>query len=78
MSWSRNWPKNVAPAGWLGLFGLFALSERSPDDQRLRSGRQRILRVEQPAGLAQLAQRRLNATVRLGERRHVEHPPEAI
>ena len=29
MSWSRNWPKNVVPAVCVGLFGLFALSDRS-------------------------------------------------
>jgi hypothetical protein len=25
MSWSMNWPMNVVPAVWAGLFGLFAL-----------------------------------------------------
>jgi hypothetical protein len=29
MSWSTNWPKNVVPAVWVGLFGLFTLSKGS-------------------------------------------------
>ena len=29
MSWSTNWPKKVVPAVWVGLFGLFRLSEGS-------------------------------------------------
>ena len=43
-------------------------AQRQVDDQRLRPGRQRVVRVEQPARLAELAQRRLDLRALLRER----------
>ena len=77
MSWSRNWPKNVVPAVWLGLLGLLALSDRSTISC-FGPGRERVVGVEQAAGLAQLAQRRLDRRALLRERRQPEDPPEVL
>jgi hypothetical protein len=53
-------------------------AQREIDDQRLGPRRQRIGGVEQAAGPAELAQRRLDARAVLRERRQPEDPPEVI
>jgi hypothetical protein len=48
------------------------------DDQLLGPGLERVLGVEQPAGLAQLAQRRLDLRALLRKRRQPEDPTEVL
>jgi hypothetical protein len=48
------------------------------DDQLLGPGLERVLGVEQAAGLAQLAQRRLDLRALLRKRRQPEDPTEVL
>ena len=65
-------PRRVA--GVVGIVG----AQRGVDDQRLGSRRQRIGGVQQAAGPAQLAQRRLDLRRLPRERRQPEDPPEVL
>ena len=77
MSWSRNWPKNVVPAVWLGLFGLFALSDRSTISAfgPAASG---SFASSSPPGSPSSRSAASTFALWLGERRQPEDPPEMI
>ena len=53
-------------------------AQREVDNQCLGPRRERIGGIEQAAGLAELAQRRLDLRALLGERRQPEDPPEML
>ena len=62
-SWSMNWPMNVVPAVCVGLFAVVE-TQRGIGDEQDRSGREVVLRVEQPARLGDVDERVLELGAR--------------
>src|SRR4051794_17481039 len=71
-----NCPKNVVPAGWVGLLGLFALSERSTISAFGPAASGSVASIS-PAGRPS-SPRADSTFAGLGEGRQTEHASEAI